>query len=145
MARPTSDTPTPAELAVLRVLWDRGACTVREVLDAERDVPGGDGGGGRAYTSVMSLLNVMADKGLVVKAPDGRAFRYAARHPQARTLGGLVADLWRRAFDRSAGALVTRLLDTAEPGPEELARIRAALDAYEARRAAGGGTEGDGR
>ena len=127
MARPSSDTPTPAELDVLRVLWDRGACTVREVLEAQTAA-----GRSKAYTSCMSLLNVMADKGLVTKAPEGRAFRYAARYPERVTLGGLVADLWRRAFDRSAGALVARLLDTAEPGPEELARIRAALDRYEA-------------
>ena len=129
MARPTSDTPTPAELDVLRVLWDRGACTVREVLESQTAA-----GQGKAYTSCMSLLNVMADKGLVTKAPEGRAFRYAARYPERVTLGGLVADLWRRAFDRSAGALVARLLDTAEPGPDELARIRAALDRYEAER-----------
>ena len=119
---------------MLRVLWDRGACTVREVLEAQAAV-----GTTRAYTSAMSLLNVMADKGLVLKAPEGRAFRYAARHPERATLGGLVADLWRRAFDRSAGALVARLLDTAEPGPEELARIRAALDEYESRRDTGPG------
>ena len=139
MARPTTDTPTPAELEVLRVLWDRGALTVREVRDAQAEA-----GVRRAYTSAMSLLNVMADKGLVLKVPEGRAFRYAARHAERQTLGGLVADLWRRAFDRSAGALVARLLDTAEPGPEELARIRAALDAYEATRPAGGSGEPDG-
>ena len=131
MARPSSDTPTPAELDVLRVLWDRGACTVREVLETQSAA-----GQTKAYTSVMSLLNVMAEKELVTKAPEGRAFRYAARRPERATLGGLVGDLWRRAFDRSAGTLVARLLDTAEPGPEELARIRAALDEYEADRAA---------
>ena len=140
MARPTSDTPTPAELDVLRVLWDRGACTVREVLEAQTAA-----GRSKAYTSCMSLLNVMAEKGLVTKAPEGRACRYAARHPEGGTLGGRVADLWRRAFDRSAGALVARLLDTAEPGSEELARIRAALDRYEAERTGAGRSRENGR
>ena len=132
MARPTTDQPTPGELELLRVLWDRGPSTGRQVHDALRER-----GGGRAYTTVTSLLNVMADKGHVTRSPEGRAFLYAARRRRETTLGGLVGDLWRRAFDRSAGSLVARLLDEADPSPEELARIRAAIDDHERRRGRG--------
>ena len=138
MARPTTDQPTPAELELLRILWDRGPSTVRQVLEALTEA-----GRGRAYTTVMSLLNVMAEKGQVTRTPEGRAFLYAARRRKETTLGGLVGDLWRRAFDRSAGALVARLLDEADPSPQELAEIRAAIDAHERGRAARRGGTGE--
>src|SRR5687768_8738246 len=80
MARPKQQTPTDGELEILHVLWDRGPSTVRdvlEVLNAKRP---------RAYTSVMSLLNIMVDKGLVNREADGRAFVYRARRPRERTL-----------------------------------------------------------
>ena len=73
MARPRHEQPTPAELQVLKVFWDReGPGTVRDVLEVvnrDTDPP-------RAYTSVMSLLNVMTDKGLLRRSPRGRAFLY---------------------------------------------------------------------
>src|SRR5436190_20128781 len=80
MARPKEEQPTAGELEVLKVLWDRGPSTVREVmevLNAERP---------RAYTSVMSLLNVMAEKKLVVREPQGRAFVYRPKNDRRRTL-----------------------------------------------------------
>lgn len=125
MPRPKSVQPTPAELEILKILWDRGALTVRDVLDVfrDRDSP-------RVYTTVMSLMNVMADKGLLLREPVGRAFRYAAALPRDRTLGGLVGDLWQRAFEGSASTLVTHLLEAADPTAEELAEIRRTLDAY---------------
>jgi predicted transcriptional regulator len=125
MPRPKSVQPTPAELEILKILWDRGALTVRDVLDVfrDRDSP-------RVYTTVMSLMNVMADKGLLRREPVGRAFRYAAALPRDRTLGGLVGDLWQRAFEGSASTLVTHLLEAADPTAEELAEIRRTLDAY---------------
>ena len=88
MARRKLETPTEGELEILQVLWDRGASTVREVLEVlnpKRE---------RAYTSVMSLLNIMADKGLVVREPQGRAFLYQARKPARADAG---QDRGRRA------------------------------------------------
>ena len=107
MPRPKSEVPTPAELAVLRVLWARGPITVRDVLAALPTK--------RAYTSVMSLLNVMTDKRLVTRNPAGRAFVYTARTAPENTLGGMVGDLLRRAFAGSASALVTPSITAAMP------------------------------
>ena len=77
----------------------------------------------RAYTSVMSLLNVMADKGLLVREPFGRAFKYRVARTREKTLGNLVNDLVKRAFDGSSTALVAQLLEGADPSPEELEEI----------------------
>lgn len=126
MARPRTVHPTPAELEILKLLWERGPLTVREVLETLNET-----GPTRAYTSVMSLLNIMADKELLEREPVGRAFRYRAAAEQQSTLGGLVGDVWRRAFGGSASALVAHLLEEASPTPEELAAIRETLKKYE--------------
>ncbi len=118
MARPRSESPTPAELEVLRIIWEHGPCTVRETMGHFTR------GRSRAYTSVMSLMNVMAEKGQLKRAPRGRAFVYRARAPRERTLKGMVGDLLERAFDGSASAMVTNLLDRANPSDEELDEIR---------------------
>lgn len=123
MPRPRSAHPTPAELDVLKVLWERGPCTVREVLESL--------GKDRAYTSVMSLLNVMTDKGLLRRRPRGRAFVYSAGIPREAALGNMVSDLWRRAFEQSASSLVVHLLEQAAPSEEELREIRRIISDFE--------------
>lgn len=127
MSRPQSDHPTPAELEVLKVLWDEGPCTVRDVLGQLNRQ-----GRRRAYTSIMSLMNVMVDKRLLKRKPHGRAFLYESRAPREKTLGEMVGDLWQRAFEGSSTTLVTRLLEETQPTPEELEAIRAAIEQYEA-------------
>jgi predicted transcriptional regulator len=130
MARPKHEHPTPAELEVLKIIWERGPSTVRDVLDSlspERS---------RAYTSVMSLLNVMADKGLLMREPHGRAFVYNARADREKTLGRLVRDLLGRAFEGSASLLVGHVLAQGQPTRRELEEIRHTLDQY--RKAEGG-------
>ena len=126
MPRPKAVHPTPAELEVLKILWDLGPLTVRDVQEEfqERDKE-------RAYTSVMSLLNVMADKGLLSRTRQGRAFLYAARLPREKTLARMVGDLWQGAFEGSASSLVTHSLDQASPGEQELGAIRKVIEAYE--------------
>lgn len=116
MARPRQTHPTQAELEVLQILWERGPSTVREVLEVLPKE--------RAYTSVMSLLNVMFEKGLVTREPEGRAFRYTASHEPDHHEGKLLGDLLERVFSGSASALVARLLEQAQPDDEELAAIR---------------------
>lgn len=91
----------------------------------------------RAYTSVMSLMNVMAEKGLLSRRRKGRAFVYSARSGREKTLKGLVDDLWRRAFEGSASALVVHLLEQADPTEEELDLIRRAIDEYRRERGDG--------
>jgi BlaI family penicillinase repressor len=128
MARRPQETPTEAELEVLRILWDRGPSTGRDVFDvlnAQRK---------RAYTSVMSVLNIMADKGQVIRKPEGRAFIYSAKRPREKTLGKMVSSLLGRAFGGSASSLVSQLLDQSKPTPEELDKIRKTIEEYESGR-----------
>jgi predicted transcriptional regulator len=128
MARPKEEQPTTGELEVLKVLWDRGPSTVRdvmEVLNADRP---------RAYTSVMSLMNVMADKGLLVREPQGRAFVYRPKVERTRTLRRMVGDLVGRAFEGSAHELVAHLLDQTKPTAEELDEIQRTIAEYQQER-----------
>jgi BlaI family transcriptional regulator, penicillinase repressor len=127
MARRPQETPTEAELEILKVLWERGPSTGRAVLDvlvAERK---------RAYTSVMSVLNIMAIKGQVIRKPQGRAFIYSAKRPREKTLGKMVNSLLGRAFEGSAASLVSQLLDQSKPTTEELGKIRKVIEEYEGR------------
>ena len=128
MARPKEEHPTVGELEVLKVLWEQGPGTVREVMDVLNRRRR------RAYTSVMSLLNVMTEKGLLARRPQGRAFVYEARVTRERTLGGMVTDLVGRAFEGSASALVSRLLDASNPSEQELERIRQAIEEFQGQR-----------
>ncbi len=122
MPRPRSSHPTPREMEVLRLLWQRGPATVREILDAlPHDL---------AYTSVMSLLNVMFEKKLVSRVPEGRAFRYAARFKPDQTQRNMVGDLLNRVFDGSAKNLVARLLEQADPSTEELDAIHRLIEEH---------------
>ena len=125
MARPRHEHPTPGELEILRVLWERGPCTVREVMIVlnQRRRP-------RVYTSVMSLMNIMFEKGLLKREPKGRAFVYKPKATRKKTLSGMVGDLLSRAFDGSAGMMVVNLLEQADLSEDELDEIREAIDAY---------------
>ena len=116
MARPRQAHPTRGELEVLQILWEHGPSTVREVLEVLPKE--------RAYTSVMSLLNVMFEKGLVTREAEGRAFRYTATHQPDQTEGRMIGDLLDRVFSGSPTALVARLLEQAQPSEEELDEIR---------------------
>ncbi len=121
MARPRHKNPTPAELEVLQIIWEHGPCTVREVMNLlEPKHP-------RAYTSVMSLMNVMAEKGLLSQKPKGRAFVYSAKVSRNKAQSRMLGDLLNRAFDGSASALVAHLLRETEPGIEEMDEIRQAI------------------
>jgi predicted transcriptional regulator len=125
MPRPKHDQPTPGELEVLKILWRRGPSTVRdvmEVLNRRRE---------RAYTSVMSLLNVMTDKKLVRREPQGRAFLYHAAVTKERTLGDVVKDVVGRVFEGSARDLVAHLLNQSECSTQELDEIRALIERHE--------------
>lgn len=125
MARRKQETPTEGELEILHVLWDRGPSTIREVLEVlvqHRD---------RAYTSIMTLMNIMVDKRLVVREPQGRAFVYRARRPRARTLGSIVGDVLGRAFSGSVHELVSHVLEHSQPSADELEEIRKVIEDYE--------------
>jgi len=80
---------------------------------------------------VMSLMNVMAEKGLLGQKPKGRAFVYSARISRAKILSRMVSDLLNRAFDGSASALVTHLLEQADPDNKELDEIQSTITEFE--------------
>jgi BlaI family penicillinase repressor len=121
----TPPRPTPAELGILRVLWDRGPSTVREIHSIfERHRPTG-------YTTVLKLLQIMTDKGLVSRDERERAHVYAPRLAERQTQRQLVGDLLDRAFGGSAAKLVMHALATHKSSPEELAEIRRVLDDLE--------------
>ncbi len=125
MAKSNQPRPTDAELEILCVLWQRGPATVRDVFAAvSKTKPIG-------YTTVLKLMQIMADKGLVERDEEQRAHVYSARLPQEQTQQQMVRDLLRRAFDDSASQLVMQALASKKASPEELAEIRQLLDAYE--------------
>lgn len=117
--------PTDAELEILNVLWERGPSTVREVQDVlhERKETG--------YTTVLKLMQIMAEKGLVERDETERAHRYRARLAQEQTQQQLVGDLLDRAFKGSAAQLVMHALESRKTSAEELKNIRKLLDDFE--------------
>lgn len=121
--------PTEGELAILRVLWDRKEpCTVREVHDAlmrHKDT---------AYTTVLKMMTIMADKGLVVRDESERSHRYAAVHPEPQVQSALLSDLMNRAFSGSALQLVQRALDVDAASGEDLDAIAKLIAQAKSRR-----------
>jgi len=120
-----SPKPTDAELAILRVLWQRGPSTVKEVqkvLEATRKT---------GYTTVLKFMQIMVEKGLVIRDESAFAHVYQARIPQEQTQRTLVADLLERAFDGSTSRLVVQALAAKKATPEELSEIRRILRRYE--------------
>ncbi len=114
--------PTDAELAILRVLWDEGPCTVRRVRESlGRSQPTG-------YTTALKLLQIMAEKGLVDRDESRRSHVYRARLAEGETQRQLVDDLMERAFGGSAQRLVIRALESKRATPEELDAIRRLID-----------------
>jgi BlaI family transcriptional regulator, penicillinase repressor len=119
--------PTDAELAILRVLWERGPSTVREVHDAlveSRET---------GYTTTLKLMQIMAEKHLVTRDASVRTHVYKARWSQDHTQRQLVSDLMNRAFGGSAAQLVQQALSAHPTSAEELEQIRQLID--EARKA----------
>jgi BlaI family transcriptional regulator, penicillinase repressor len=116
--------PTNAELAILGVLWQRGPSTVREVHDALRATRSDAVG----YTTVLKLLQIMAEKNLVQRDTRARTHVYAAAVSEATTRNQLLSDLVDRAFGGSSLALVLQALSTTRATPAELEQIRRLLD-----------------
>ena len=125
MPRPKATKPTEAEIAILRVLWEHGPSTVRdvkEVLNQTRET---------GYTTVLKFLQIMTEKGLVCRDESRHAHVYQARYPEEQTQRQMVDDLLERVFGGSAMKLVMQALSTRKASPEELAQIRALLDNLE--------------
>jgi BlaI family transcriptional regulator, penicillinase repressor len=117
--------PTDAELAILRVLWERGPSTVRQVHEVivARVRP-------TAYTTALKLLQIMTEKGLVRRDDKDRSHIYMPRLSEEQTQRQLVRDLLERAFGGSASKLVMQALNAKQATPEELGEIRRLIEAH---------------
>ena len=117
--------PTDAELEILTVLWARGPSTVREVHDAiAQRKPA-------LYTTVLKMLQIMAEKSLVRRDERQRAHVYSASRPREWTQRQLAGDLLQRAFGGSASSLLLGALSAQKATPEELAEIRRMIEKHE--------------
>lgn len=122
---PRPPRPTDAELAILRVLWERGPSTVRQVheaMTAERPT---------GYTTTLKLLQIMAEKGLVRRDETDRTHVYEPRVGEEQTQRQLTQDLLDRAFGGSAMKLVMQALSSRKATAEELAQIRQLIEERE--------------
>ena len=117
--------PTDAEVAILRVLWARGPATVREVHDTLSAT------NASGYTTVLKLMQIMTEKGLVVRDESQRAHVYEASHSEQRMQRHIVADIVERAFGGSPAKLVMQALSGRKASAAELNAIRKLLDKME--------------
>jgi BlaI family transcriptional regulator, penicillinase repressor len=117
--------PTDAELEILTVLWSRGASTVRDVHETiQQRKPA-------QYTTILKVLQIMADKGLVRRDEKDRAHKYEAARPMEWTQKQLAGDLLNRAFAGSAKSLLIGALASREASKSELAEMRKLLEQFE--------------
>jgi len=121
--------PTDAELGILRVLWTRGPSTVRDVAEAM----GREG----AYTTILKLMQIMTDKGLVKRDDSSRSHVYTAASSEDRMQKQLVTELLDKVFAGSAAKLVLQALDAGKASPKELDEIRKLLNAQRAKSSGG--------
>jgi predicted transcriptional regulator len=123
--KPNARRPTDAELTILRVLWDKGPTTVREVyrtLSSEKEI---------GYTTVLKLMQIMTDKGLVERDESCRPQLYRPCLPREQTERQLIKDLLERAFGGSAKRLVMQALEVKKASPGEMAQIEKLLNKLE--------------
>ena len=125
MARSKTPRPTDRELTILRILWDNGACTVRQVNEAM------NADGSTGYTTTLKLMQIMTDKGLLRR--DDSQFKHIFKPAltEAKAQKQLVGDMLERAFSGSAEKLVMRALSAKKISARELASIRKMLDEFE--------------
>jgi BlaI family penicillinase repressor len=124
MARRKSSRPTDRELTILRILWDKGPSTVRDVNEAMNE----DGSTG--YTTTLKLMQIMAEKGLVLRDESQFKHIYKPAITEEKTQNQIVGDLLDRAFSGSAEKLVMRALSAKKVSAKELLSIRKMLEEY---------------
>ena len=125
MASKTPPVLTRQELALMKVVWRAGHATVREVYEAlreERRV---------AYTTVMTMLNILESKGYLRKEPEGRAYRYHPTQPERRVMTALVRDFVDRVFDGAATPLLAHLVTDTRLSKPERDALRRLIDGVE--------------
>lgn len=124
MREPPAPRPTDVELEILRVIWETGPATVRQVHRAWSQR---EGRGDTGYSTTLKMMQVMRDKGLLVRDDSVRPQVYRPAEARERTEGRLLDDLIRRAFGGSAARLVMRAMSNKRVSQEELAEIQKLL------------------
>ena len=122
MPRPTSSQPTEVELLILRILWEQGPSTARQIhnrLAEDRDTN---------YSTTVKMLSVVLEKGLVKRDETVRPQVFRPAATQRRTQQRMLKDLVQKAYDGSVGSLVLQALALRKSSPEELAEIRRLLN-----------------
>ena len=118
MARTKSQHPT--ELEILKILWEEAPLPVREVrarLESRADRP-------LAHSTVITMLNIMYDKGFLKRKKDGKSFLFSPKVKKDRVTGGMMGDLLSRAFNGSPSSMVLNLLESTDVDADEQAEIR---------------------
>jgi len=127
MPRPSATVPTEGELAILRVLWAHGPCTVRDIhnhLAPERKDQGRETG----YSTTLKMVQVMTEKGLLHKDESVRPQMFSAAEVAEKTQLRLLDQLIQQGFGGSAMRLVLRAASAKRISKAELAQIRTLLD-----------------
>jgi len=117
--------PTKLELSILRVLWDKGSASVREVQNTLNETKE------TGYTTVLKMMQLMTEKGMLDRDETVRPQIYRARHSAEKTQRQILSDLIQRAFGGSMKALVMQAVATKKSSPEDMAAIEKLLDRLE--------------
>ena len=115
--RPKHNTLTPQELEMMKLVWQRGAVTVRDVYEAlleRRKI---------AYTTVMTMMKILETKGYLKKRRQERAFLYRPAQPRNQIIGGMIREFVDRVFNGSAESLLVHLVKSRHLRDKDLQRI----------------------
>lgn len=113
---------TEQELEIMKVVWEKKTATVREVYETLRERKT------VAYTTVMTMMNILEGKGHLVKRPEGRAYVYEPSQAQTQVISGMVQDFVDRVFDGAAQPLVLSLIREKRLSKEDLDEISRLID-----------------
>src|SRR6185436_11239725 len=119
--------PTDRELEALKVLWDRGEATVRDLADAMNAGAKQDGSDELAYTTVLSLLQVMEQKGLVAHRREGKAYVYVPRAERQSTIRRMASSFLEKVFDGAVDEYLVHALESKRLSTDELDQLEAML------------------
>ena len=124
MPRPASRHPTELELEILKVLWERGPLPTRDIRDA---FARGEAARDLAHTSVITMLNIMVDKGYLDRTKSGGAYTFSPLVKREEVSGSMLDDLVDRVFSGSAASLMLGLLERTDLDDDEIRQLRALI------------------
>ncbi|MFN0105280.1 MAG: BlaI/MecI/CopY family transcriptional regulator [Bryobacteraceae bacterium] len=119
--RPRTSVLTEQELEIMKIVWGRERVTVRDVYETileRRKV---------AYTTVMTMLRILEEKGYLTKSAAEKAYVYRAAEPKERVVGGMVSEFLQRVFDGAAKPLLLHLVENREVSAKEMEEIAAVV------------------